>query len=81
MKLTDFSECDNIETIHIPIIAGENADAVRVYCRQCGNEWRIGKDNNAAPEKELWSMLFFEDAVQPPHPLFYKLHLEQVTSL
>lgn len=70
------SECDNITNVHVPVICGENADAIRVYCRQCGIEKRIGKNWNGAPQKEDWGEMFFEDAVQPPHPIFYKLHQE-----
>lgn len=74
MKLTPFVACDNVTSIHIPVIAGENGDAYAVWCRQCNNEWRVGKDHRGVPHKEQWGELFFEDAVQPPHPLFYKLH-------
>lgn len=74
MKLTTLPECDNISRVHVPVICGENGDAFRIYCRQCRNMWRVGKDHRGAPEKKLWGDLFFEDAVQPPHPLFYKLH-------
>lgn len=69
-------KCDNVQQIHVPVICGEDAGAFRIYCRQCAGEWRVGKDHNGAPEKELWGELFFEDAVQPPHPLYYKLHPE-----
>lgn len=74
MKLTNLPECNNEDTVHVPVITGENGDAYGIYCRQCGNEWRVGKDHRGAPEKGEWGDLFFSDAVQPPHPLFYKLH-------
>lgn len=74
MKLTDLPECNNVDVVHVPVISGENENAIYVHCRQCDNDWRVGKDHNGAPEKVLWGDLFFEDAVQPPHPIFYKLH-------
>lgn len=74
MKLTNLFECDNITEVHKPRIVHENGDAFLVYCRQCGNEWRVGKDHRGAPDKVEWSELFFEDAVQLGHPIFYKLH-------
>lgn len=74
MKLTEFPECDNVQTIHAPRITGEDENAYRVYCRQCNNEYRVGKDHRGVPRNVEWSELFFQDAVQPPHPLFYKFH-------
>ncbi len=81
MKLSNYPACNNEDTIHVPVICGENADAFRVWCRQCNNEWRVGKNHNGGPQKDLWGELFFEDAVQPPHPLFYKLHAEHLSTL
>lgn len=81
MKLTDFPDCDNVMMVHVPVICGENGDAYAIFCRQCGNEWRVGRDHRGAPNKEEWGDLFFEDAVQPPHPIFYKLHAERMSTV
>lgn len=65
--------------MHSPIICAEDMRAYRVYCRRCQQTFRVGKEFNGAPEKKLWAELFFEDAVQPPHPLFYKLHKDKMS--
>lgn len=72
-------KCNNIGTLHSPMVIGEDANAYKVYCRRCKHTVRIGKDWNGAPEKKLWANLFFEDVVQPPHPLFYKLHRDRMS--
>jgi len=71
--------CDNIGTLHVPVICNEDMRGYKVYCRRCHQYKRIGKDFHGAPEKKAWAEWFFEDAVQPPHPLFYKLHSDRMS--
>lgn len=66
--------CDNIGTVHAPIVCSETSTGYRVYCRRCDTYWSVRKDGRGVADNRLWAEIFFEDVVQPPHPLFYKLH-------
>lgn len=71
--------CDNIGTIHVPVICSETAQGYRVYCRRCDTYFAVRKDGRGVPDSRIWASLFFEDAVQPPHPLFYKVHNDRMS--
>jgi len=64
--------CNNISETHNPIVLGEDNNAIRVYCDQCGHETRIGKDIKGNPEHRLYGEWFKRDVLQPGPPLYYK---------
>ena len=68
------SDCDTFYTPHLASVIGEDENAIKVYCKRCTNVFRVGKDWRGAPNNKQWGKLFFTDVVQPPHPLYYKLH-------
>lgn len=72
-------KCDNIGTIHVPVICSETAQGYKVYCRRCDTYWCMKKDGRGVADNRAWGEAFFEDVVQPPHPLFFKLHPERMS--
>lgn len=64
--------CDNLASCHNSQIIGEDNNAVLIYCNECGEQQRIGKDLKGNPEHRLFSEWYKRDVVQPDHPLYYK---------
>lgn len=64
--------CDNKKECHALETIGEDNSAIRVYCKNCGAQERIGKDKNGNPNNYQVGIWYRRDFVQPPHPLFYK---------
>ena len=64
--------CNNVSECHDSIIIGEDNSAIRVYCSQCGQQERVGKDKNGNPELRLYSEWFKRDVLQPDTPLYGK---------
>lgn len=64
--------CNNFSECHDPIIIGDDNSAIRVYCKECGAQERIGKDIKGSPEHRLYGEWFRRDILQHGPPLFYK---------
>jgi hypothetical protein len=64
--------CNNLANCHDPEIISEDNSAIRVYCKECGAQERIGKNINGDPEHRLYGNWYKRDVVQPDHPLYYK---------
>ncbi len=64
--------CDNFANTHSPTILNEDNSAIYVYCPDCGEQARIGKDKHGEPEHRAYSEWFKRDVLQPPAPLYYK---------
>ena len=65
-------KCDNTQICHSPEVINEDNNAILVYCSQCGQQERIGKDIKGNPEHRLFSEWFKKDTLQPDYPLYYK---------
>lgn len=65
-------KCDNIRDCHTLEVIGEDNSAIRVYCKECGAQERIGKDKNGNPNNWDVGVLFKRDYLQPPSTLYYK---------
>ena len=65
-------KCDNEAICHDTQVINEDNNAILVYCSQCGQQERIGKDLNGNPESRLYSEWYKRDVLQPDFPLFYK---------
>ena len=66
--------CDNKSNCHNPITVGEDANALRVYCKQCHAIIVIRKELTGAPHKSQYAKVFKRDILQGSEPLFYKIY-------
>ncbi len=64
--------CNNIAECHDGEVIVEDNNAIRVYCKNCGTQERIGKDVKGNPEHRAYGDFFKRDFVQPDHPLYYR---------
>ncbi len=67
-------ECNNISQCHDPIVIGEDDNAMRVFCRQCKNQYVIRKDWRGVPENRQYSKIFQKEILQGNDNLFYKYY-------
>lgn len=75
MNLTNNEfECDNISYCHDPITIGEDGNAIRVFCRQCNNQYLIRKDERGVVDNREYSKIFKKEILQPNSNLFYKYY-------
>ena len=65
-------KCDNESICHDSQIIGEDNNAILVYCSQCGQQERLGKDIKGSPENRVYTQWFKKDTLQPDFPLYYK---------
>lgn len=72
MRDSNLGACDNFANTHNPTLLREDNNAVWVYCKDCGAQERIGKDQNGEPEHRAYGEFFKRDVLQPPAPLYYK---------
>ena len=66
--------CDSVSNVHDPVTIGEDASALRVFCKQCKHTYVICKSPNGAPEKKQYAKVFKRDILQPRDPMFYKIY-------
>lgn len=64
--------CNNLSCCHNPDVINEDNNAILVFCKECGDTVRIGKDIKGSPEHRIYSEFFKRELVQPDHPLYYK---------
>lgn len=75
MRNSFLIECDGISNLHNPITVNEDQNALRVYCKQCLNQYIIRKDpNTGAPHKAQYAKIFRRDTLQGNTNLFYKIY-------
>lgn len=71
-------ECDNISSCHSPVTVAEDQNAMRVYCRECKNQYVIRKDWRGVPENRQYSEIFRKEILQGHQDLFYKYYPEHL---
>lgn len=64
--------CNNYSECHKPEVLSEDNCAIWVYCPNCGQSERIGKDKKGSPEHRLYSQWYQRDILQRGEPLYYK---------
>ena len=64
--------CDNESVCHSTEVINEDDNAILVYCSQCGEQERIGKDIKGNPEARAYNEWFKRDVLQPDYPLYYR---------
>lgn len=67
-------ECDNLSFCHDPITISEDSNSLRVFCRQCKNQYVIKKDWRGVPDNKMYSQIFKKDILQGHEALFYKYY-------
>ena len=66
-------ECDNKSQCHLPVVIGEDENAMRVFCKICHRRYIIRKDPyTGAPEKRQYAKIFKKDILQGNDNLLYK---------
>ncbi len=66
--------CDNVSETHDAIIFREDDNAIAWYCKICGHDGIIRKDERGIPRKEEFQEVFRRWALQGNDPLFYKAY-------
>ncbi len=73
MKITNLPECDNISRCHDMVEIAENENALRVYCKECKNQYVVWKDQRGLPDNQQWQKLYKRFVLQGTN-LFYKYY-------
>lgn len=73
--------CDNISALHWPEILGDTDGAIVAHCKLCHEIAIFRTDREGRPENRRYSQWFKRDIIQPGHPLYYKYHESQVSTL
>jgi hypothetical protein len=69
--------CDNIQEAHDNIVINETSDAIRTYCKICGEVNVLRKDKLSGRMDNIeYSRIFKRDVLQPSENLYYKYHPE-----
>ncbi len=70
--------CDNVNATHNPITVGEDNNAQRVYCKDCGSVVVIRKDYRGVPEIRQYAEVFKRDILQGGENLFYRYYPQHI---
>ena len=73
------TECNNTSATHDPFVLHDDRNALRVFCKTCKKQERIGKDRHGNPENKLYIEWFKRDSLQPNSNLYYKYNEDKMS--